>query len=200
MLLALPCLANSPKMFFAEYRFVHPDIKEESFEATSRKVWRIGFKYLRIQEAPDPDQNIHGLIISNAPDTYIINLFVKSGKHVVDRGESIDVHVPVFQQPNLLQKIKELEMGHENAFFLQHAAQSIGTKIIDDIDCDVLMIKSNEYELTLYRRKDNGNPLQIGIRNGNIIYDLKYLTYEPDLEPDFTLFEVPSDIRIIEAN
>ena len=78
LFLATYATAEDPKMFFAEYRFIHPEIKEGSFSATSRKIWRVGFRYLRLEEKPDPVESIHSLIIGSAPDTYIINKYTKN--------------------------------------------------------------------------------------------------------------------------
>jgi hypothetical protein len=193
-------IASTPMMFFAEYRFMHPKVKEGSFEATSRKIWRIGFRYLRLEEAPDPAKNIHGLIISNAPDTYIINKYTNSGQHIVDRAQNTDVHVSVFQIADLPKEVQELEMGHENAFFAKHNIPSTGIKIIEGVECDVHQTTIRGFQLTLYKRKDNGNPLQVGIKKGNIAYSVRYIKYELNIAPDFSLFEVPQDIKILEAN
>jgi len=191
---------KSPKMFFAEYQYIHPDIKEGSFEATSRKLWRVGYKYLRLEEAPDPEQKIHGLIISNAPDSYIINKYTKSGKHIVDRAENTDVHAGVFQSSDLPNEIRELEMGYENSFFLKRQATKIGITTIDSVECEMYQVTIKEYELTLYKRKDDGNPLQLGIKKENFEYKLKYLKYEKSVTPDFTLFEVPVGTTMIDVN
>jgi len=193
-------MAEEPKMFFAEYRLIHPEIKEGSFAATSKKIWRIGFRYLRLEEKPDPVEKIHGLIISNAPDTYIINKYTNSGQHIVDRAENTDVHVPVFQIQDLPEEIQELEMGHENAFFTRNNASSMGSKIIEGIECDMYQTTIKDFQLTLLKRKDNGNPLQVGIKKGKIDYSVRYIKYESDISPDFSLFEVPQDIKILEAN
>ena len=200
LITTIPALAATPKMFFAEFRFIHPEIKEGSFQATSRKLWRIGFKYVRLEEAPDPAQNIHGLIISNAPDSYIINKYTNSGKHIVDRAETTDVHVGVFQSPDLPKEVQALEMGHENAFFLKHNAPKVGSTIIEGIECDIYSIIVEGYTLTLIKRKDNGDPLQLGIKKDELGHEIRYLKYEQNLEPDFKLFEVPEGIKIIDVN
>lgn len=199
--LITPAFADSPKMLFVEYKLIHPSIKEGTFEATSKKVWRIGFRYLRIEEAADPAENLHILIISNAPNTYMIDRLTKSGKHIIDRAKNIDVHMSVFQNVDLPEEIQKLEMGDENAFFNRHNATLAGTQTIEGIECNVYKTTISGIQLTLYKRKDNENPLQIGIKQENAItYDIRYLQYKPDLTPDLKLFEVPSGINLIDAN
>ena len=193
-----PVFADTQRMFFAEYQFIAPEIKEGSFEATSRKLWRIGFRYMRLEEAPDPDLNIHGLIISNAPDTYLINLYTNIGQHLVDRAENTDVHVSVFQIPDLPLKIQELEMGYENVFIAKHNIFSTGVKTIQGIECDTHEIIISGFKVTLWKRRDNRNPLQARIEKDGIVYTVRYLQYENNLIPDFGLFEVPQGVRIME--
>ncbi len=197
---AVSVTASTPKMFFAEYRFVHPEIKEGLFQATSRKLWRIGFRYVRLEEAPDPVEKIHGLIIINAPDTYLINRYTNSGKHIVDRAENTNVHVAVFQSADLPEEVQALEMGHENDFFAKHNVPSTGVKIIEGIKCDVHRVTIRGFRLTLYKRRDIGTPLQVGIQKGKIGYDVRYLKYQQNLSPDFSLFEVPRGARLIDVN
>jgi len=192
-------IASTHKMFFAEYRFVHPAIKEGLFQATSRKLWRIGFRYLRLEEAPDPAEKIHGLIIINAPDSYIINRYTNSGQHIVDRAENTDVHVAVFQGVDMPEDVQKLEMGHECAFFAKHNVPSTGVKIIEGTECDVHQVTISGFRLTLYKRRDTGNPLQVGIQKGNIAYDVRYIKYQKNLSSDFSLFEVPQGVDLIEV-
>src|SRR5271154_3426713 len=61
-----------------------PDVPPDSFAAKPKTIWRVGRKYGRIEEVPDPILGIHGLLICNEPDAWMINLVDKSGKHIVD--------------------------------------------------------------------------------------------------------------------
>lgn len=203
ILFALPAglvSAEEPAMFFAEYRLLSPGIREGTFEASSRKVWRIGARYLRVEEKADPSQKIHGLIISNAPDTYIINRYTQTGDHLVDRAENTDIHLPVFQSHDLPDEIKELEMGQEHAFITKHEIPVTGSTTIEGIECDVRRMTIGEFQIALYLRKDNGNPLQLGLKKEDMEYGVRYLKYQPDLKPDYSLFKVPKGIRLKDVN
>ena len=74
------------------------------------------------------------------------------------------IHVPVFKFQDLPKEIQELEMGYENAFFTRNNAPSIGAKIIEGIECDMYQTTIKGFQLTLLKRKDNGNPFQVGIK------------------------------------
>jgi hypothetical protein len=40
----------------------------------------------QIEELPNPEHGIHGLVIINEPDTWLVNLMTKAAKHQVDHG------------------------------------------------------------------------------------------------------------------
>src|SRR5687768_16786202 len=72
-----------------------PKLSPEAFARTPRLLYRHGTRYGRLEEQPDPDKRIHGLIVVNEPDIWIINLMGSTGQHVVDPGPSIEFHVPI---------------------------------------------------------------------------------------------------------
>src|SRR5438067_12389841 len=76
-------------------KIVEPKPEPGSFSAQAKTVWRAGKKYARTAEAPDSQNHIHGLAIINEPDAWMINLFDKSARHLVDPGPSFNVHLPV---------------------------------------------------------------------------------------------------------
>ena len=45
----------------------------DSFDAQTKKVWRIGNEYLRFEDAPNPQTEVHGLIIVAEPDIWIMD-------------------------------------------------------------------------------------------------------------------------------
>src|SRR5437868_5253038 len=73
------------EMIYIEFRPVSPNIKPGSFEASVRKLWRSGDRYLRIEEALDPQRRIHGVIIVNEPDSWMWNRSDNTALHILDR-------------------------------------------------------------------------------------------------------------------
>lgn len=59
-------------------RLQSPDIPEESFAAKPKTMYRTGNGYCRTEELPDPEQGIHGLMIINEPDVWMVNLLTKA--------------------------------------------------------------------------------------------------------------------------
>ena len=91
-------------------------------------------------------------------------------------------------------------MGYENAYFSRNEASSLGPKIIEGIECNVYQTTIKDFQLTLFKRKDNGNPFQLEIKRGEIVYSVRYLKYKANITPDFSLFEVPQGINVLEEN
>src|SRR5258708_1019428 len=110
LIVSAPCQETPKTMMKLSIRLIEPVPETGSFAAQPRTLWRAGTKYARIAEAPDLEKRVHELIILNEPDAWMINLADKSGKHVVDSGSSLDVHLPIFPVPSgVKMKINELE-------------------------------------------------------------------------------------------
>ena len=80
-LLAPAANAADRSMVYIEYRFIAVNIKPGSFEGSVRKLWRYKDSYARLEEAPNPQTSIHGLLITHAPNSYLINRYTKVARH-----------------------------------------------------------------------------------------------------------------------
>ena len=104
-----PCQEFPKTMRKISIRGVEPKPNPSSFEAQSKVTWRAGNRYARVAEAPDPQAHVYGLLIINEPDVWLINLYDKSVKHIVDTGRSSIVHIPVFSPEGRIAGLKELD-------------------------------------------------------------------------------------------
>src|SRR5262245_16259092 len=186
-------------MVYIEYRFIAVNIKPGSFEASVRKLWRYTDSYARLEEAPNPQTGIHGLLISNAPNSYLINQYTKVARHVVDRGPTYNVVIPVFPSERE-GKLKQLQMGRELAFFRANGAGPAQDEPIDTAMCSVLRAKIEDSEIKLFLDKESQQPRQVSIRNSRSEYAVRYVRYRTDLAVDLSLFSVPKDVQITRAN
>src|SRR5271165_853908 len=89
-----------------------PDIPAGSFATKPKVMYRAGSRYCRIEEAPDPENEIQGLAIISEPDYWMVNLLKKTAKHAVDPGPSFNCHLPIFPDTD-----KDLEFGFEIEYF-----------------------------------------------------------------------------------
>jgi hypothetical protein len=111
------------KMTKIEVVLQSPDAPAGSFAAKPKMFYRAGNRYCRVEEAPDPDQGIHGLMIINEPDWWMVNLFSKTARHGVDPGPTFNCRQVIFANgtPQSLddesKQIMQLEFGRELEFF-----------------------------------------------------------------------------------
>jgi hypothetical protein len=90
--------------------------KAGPFAAAPLVMYRQGARLARTEEAPDPARRLHLLMVTHAPDTWFVNLEDRTGKHIVDPGPSIDVHIPLFGGAGVTPELMELEFGCEAEF------------------------------------------------------------------------------------
>jgi hypothetical protein len=197
--LAPPAHGADRSMVYIEYRFIAVNIKPGSFEGSVRKLWRYGDSYARLEEAPNPQTGIHGLLITKAPNSYLINRYTKVARHVVDPGPTYNVVIPVFPSERD-GKLKGLQMGRELAFFQANGAVPLPDEPIDTAMCSVLRAKVEESEIKLFLDKDSKQPRQVWIRNSRSEYAVRYVRYRTDLPLDLSLFSVPKDVQVTRAN
>jgi hypothetical protein len=199
-LLAPAANAADRSMVYIEYRFIAVNIKPGSFEASVRKLWRYRDRYARLEEAPNPQTGIHGLLIANAPNSYLINRSTKVARHVVDPGPTSNVVViPVFPSERD-GKLKGLQMGREPAFFQANGAVALPDEPIDIAMCSVLRARVEDSEIKLFLDRDSKQPRQVSIRNPRSEYAVRYVRYLTDLPVDLSLFSVPKDVQVTRAN
>ncbi|HZM43518.1 MAG TPA: hypothetical protein VFC14_01720 [Burkholderiales bacterium] len=191
--------AADDSMTYIEYRVLAPSIKPGTFEGAVRKLWRYTDSYARVEEVPNPQTGIHGLLISNAPNSYLINRYNNVAQHIVDSGPTFNVIVPVFPSERSPQ-FKGLQMGRELAFLTSNGATEGSDETIDGVSYRVFVLKLEDSEIKLLLDKRTKQPRQLSIRNPRVQYALRYDAYRTDVPVDLTLFSVPQDVRIIRAN
>src|ERR1051326_8818444 len=89
----------------------------DAFITKPKTLYRLGNKYGRVEEAVDPERNLHLLFVVSEPDVWVVNLADRSGHHMVDSGPSLNLRAPT------LQAIKsdhwnEFEFGCEEEAFM----------------------------------------------------------------------------------
>lgn len=191
-------MADNSKMTHIVFRMADPQIQEGTFPAMPRELWRVGTRYVRMEEPPDPDRGIHGLIIVDEPHAFMINRYNNQGVHFVDPGPTFNVHVPIFPFSDS-SDISKLEFGHEWEFFLQRNARSMPNVKAEGERYKSYMLEIDGAGLLLFTDETTGHPVQLSLRSGEATYVVHYETYQAGLEPDMNLFKVPAGVVITEA-
>ncbi len=196
LLLFLPFAvqAADEKMLYVEYRLEGKQIAEDSFDAQTKKVWRIGNGYLRFEDAPNPQTKIHGLIIVAEPDIWIVDRNTNQAQHTVDPGPNYKIHFPLFASETS-DKLREIEFGRELDYFHENNAKELPGQDVDGIRCKLLRLEIDDRVVTLFL-KTNGTPLQIVVKSPEYEYAMRFLRYETDRRPDKSQFQLPLGVQL----
>jgi hypothetical protein len=187
---------NPDRMVKIVYRDVTPGIESWSFPAQPKTLYRLGTRYGRVEEAPDEKQGIHGLVVVNEPDVWMVNLATKQGRHIVDTGAPYHFRAPIVGGPGDPPAITRLESGCELVYMKAGGGSRPKTAKVDGRVVDRYEVRVGEYRLVLSVSRDEGTPIAFAVyEKGGLSYDMRYVEYEAGLEPRMELFQKPDGIE-----
>jgi hypothetical protein len=100
LVLVLPhnvvCADTPSKMIHGIIQMSGTDIPAGSFASKPKIFWCASSQYCRIDEEPDPEHGIHGRLLINEPDAWLLNLADSTAKHMVDTGPTFNCRMPIF--------------------------------------------------------------------------------------------------------
>src|SRR5262245_8667997 len=138
-------------------RLQSAEIPEGSFAAKPKTMYRAGSSYCRTEELPDPEQGIHGLLIINEPDVWMVNLFTKTARHFVDPGPTFNCRMPIFveehvesQSVDMRNPLSELEFGRELAYFKGKGATPKEGPVLQGKPTNVYTSRAGDSQLFLF--------------------------------------------------
>ena len=194
------CADIPAKMTHAIIQMNGDDIPSDSFGAKPKTFWRASNQYCRVDEEPDPDKGIHGRMIINEPDAWLINLEDNTAKHLLDRGPTFNCRLPIFAMDKSMAKSKigELEVGRELEFFNANGAKQIqGPKL--QFEANYYELDVEDASLRLVERADIHAPIMVALMRGAKTYTARYLLWE-EIPFKANLFERPTGTKIEEVN
>ena len=194
--------AAQPSITKITVEMILPNITGDLLPAKPKTIYRAGNKYARMEEKRDSLGGDQTLIITNEPDSWVINLSDKTGRHQVDAGPKFDTHAPIFWttsgQPE--PEFVELEFANELKFFDKDRALELKPRKVDGKKCKAFSIKTGPHEAILLLNPKNGKPLQIELMKfGRLVATAKYLGYETGLPFKASYFQPPAGIKLTEA-
>ena len=179
---------------------VTPGIDPASFGAQPRTYYRIGNDKLRIEEAPDNANGIHGLVIVAEPNIWMINLFDATGQHIVDPGPTFNAVASVIAIQGLPGKLAGLQLGCEADFLAANAVAPTRTEHIGDAYFTTYRIADGNDAIELLEHRGTVTPAYARYYHvGELKLVLRYDVYERDLPEDPSLFLAPTGIALHEA-
>lgn len=145
-----------------------PGLPADSFARKPKSIYRSGNKFCRVEEAPDTEHGIHGVLIVNEPDAWMINLFDKTARHMVDPGPTFNCRLPIFSSPlpggadDVDYAKLGLEFGHELEFFNSKNAQVQKGQVMQGKETVVHFLQIGNTKIALFTYGPNDFPLALG--------------------------------------
>jgi hypothetical protein len=128
-----------------------PDIPAGSFATKPKVMYRSGSRYCRVEEAPDPDRGLQGLLILNEPDYWMENLMTKMARHGVDPGPTFNCHMPKFaDDPD--KEAAGLEFGLEMEFFKAKGATPHEGSVLQSKKTTQYQVEIGNSKLALFHK------------------------------------------------
>ena len=141
-------------------------------------------------------RGIHQLSVINWPDVWVVNLLDKTGEHIVDDSPKSDVHITALglePSDGLPPAWAALEFGCEWEFFAANKATQVPTEKHDMIKHQ---ITDGAWRVTLITARDSQAPWALMLsKDNNVVYAIRYLSYEHRAEVDPALFAKPEGIK-----
>lgn len=187
------------KMIHAVVQMSAKDIPADSFFNKPKVYWRASNRYCRVDEEPDPEKGIHGRLLMNEPDAWLINLADNTAKHMLDPGPTFNCRLPIFAMSEEMarSKIGEIEIGRELDFFQHNGAKLVaGPKL--HFEAKYYELQVGDWTVNLVERVDIHAPIMIGLVSREKSYTARYLLWE-EVPFKGDLFAEPSGFKIEEV-
>jgi hypothetical protein len=185
--------------------FESPDVPAVSFAAQPRTMYRAGTRYCRIEELPDTEHGIHGLVVVSEPDEWLINLLPKTARHLVDPGPTFNCRLPVFVSGEDIKSAVDtrsqligLEFGREPAYFEGKGATSEPGPTLQGRTTTAYAVGIGDTQLLLFTSGKPEKPVVVVRQRGSKREVYWYGTYE-EVPFDPQLFVKPEGVKIEDA-
>jgi hypothetical protein len=175
-----------------------PGIEAASFAAQPKNYYRFGSDRLRIEEAIDEPNKIHGLIVVSEPNIWMANLYDNSGKHIVDPGPTFNARALIF---GLASPFTGLEFGCEADFIAANSPKPVRAEQIGGATFDVYRVEEKSDAVEILDRSGTSTPAFVRYyQSGKLTLVLRYDLYQTGLPLNPELFTAPAAVHFIEAS
>ena len=179
---------------------VTPGVSAQAFTAQPKGLYRIGSDKMRIEEALDSANGIHGLIVIAEPNIWMVNLHDHTGKHIVDPGPTFFAKAPIFGMPEVSPKLSDLEFGCEAEFLTANAASAVRSEQIGNTEYTVYRVDDNSDAVEILEKTGSNTPAFARYyHQGKLASVFRYDLYATGLANNPDRFVPPSGVRYSEA-
>ena len=180
------------------YREATLGIDKKSFAAQPKTVWRLGKDFGRLEEMPDPENRIHGLIVVNVRDVWMVNLYDNSGKHIVDTAETSGFVAPIVVGEELPPAVSAMEFGCEFEYMRARGVKPENIEIAGKKYRQYRTVEGN-FVVKLIVLPDQDVPFGFALlKDGATQVYNQYMEYGTNLDPNPSLFTRPEGIKYSE--
>jgi hypothetical protein len=152
---------------------------------------------------PDVEHGIHGLLIVNEPDAWLVNLMSNTGHHSVDPGHTFNCHMPVFGSTQIASTsggkdpLSELEFGQEIDYFRARGALTGAGPVLRGEHTNAYAAQIGNAQVFLFTTGTPERPWALARKQGDQKEIFWYGSYEQiPFEPK--LFARPEGVKIEE--
>ena len=168
-----------------------------TWAAAPKTLYRWGTHYARLEETPDTKNGIHGLLVSNNRDHWMVNLTTSTGQHIVDTADSFDTHAPILGRTG--SPLVELEFGCELEFMKSQGIKPVETTV-ENRSFLQYKVEADGIAIHLLVDPHTEQPWAVEVlENHEPTVQIRYDSYEAGLKPDPALFERPAGIVYTDA-
>ena len=199
-LLAAPAVAETcapPKLMKIVTRSVGPDIVRGSFRAAPLTLYRQGERFLRTEEASDPEQKQHLLVVVAEPDIWFVNRADRTGRHIVDPGPTYVAKAPIIAGQGVPETFTELEFGCEAAFARARGREA-GARAVGGREARIHALQDGDRRLEILL-STAGTPVEVAYYEGaRTVLVIHYDAYDTGLPDNPALFRKPEGVTFLE--
>lgn len=197
-LTAAPAQLATNTMLKIVAREISPEIVPGSFNAQPKTYYRMGDRYGRIEEAPNPEHKSHVLLVVNEPKVWLINLHDNTGQLLIDPGPTFVFRASILPPATSGQEspLRDFQFGTEYDFLKSHKATP-GQTANENTNFNTLTLTLEGYKIKLLTDAKTGKPFRVQVKRAKNIYcEYEYMEYEKGLPPRMELFEPPTNVKI----
>jgi hypothetical protein len=180
-----------------------PEIPKESFAAQAKLMYRVASRYCRIDENPDLEHGIHGLLIINEPNSWMVNRLDRTARHIVDPGRTYNCRMPMFvNDPKSAEDLKgpmmQLEFGRELEFFRPRSAAPNPGPSLQGKPTMAYTVPAGDSQLFLFTSGDPEVPVAV-VRKTDKTREIFWYGEYAQVPFDAKLFAKPEGVKITDV-
>jgi hypothetical protein len=180
------------------------ELPADSFASKPKTLYRAGTQFCRTDEEPDAAHGIHGVLIVNEPDAWMVNLATNTAQHLVDSGPTSNCRMPIFASrlselsEQDAKQLAELEFGYEMEFFKSKGATPQPGPVLQTKQTTVYKLNYGDSTVALFTFGTPERPLAVAWTRGEK-HEIFWYSGYGQLDFDPTLFAKPEHVKIEEA-